>query len=660
MIPLVGFDFETKIIGARPAYPPKPVGFGVVEARGRKLSKRSYFAVSHPTKNNTTPSQALDRARDLWKAAARREIKLVFFNSKFDLDVAETHLGLPPLPWDCWEDPMFLAFLDDPYEKNLGLKQMAVKHLSSKHEAQNKLREWIVENVPEARRSKTNWGAYISEAPGDLVAPYANDDTAETVQLFRVFAEKHLGDDGMRAAYEREKRLVYPLLRAERRGVRINEERLAHDVKKWERSLDLIDDWLRKKLRSPGFDVDSPDELRAALEKADVMEEWLFTPPSKTYPGGQKSAAVESLELGLAKQPELLNAFRYRAKLANGLRTFGRPWLEMAAASGDSRIFTQWNQVRQDKTDRRQIGARTGRLSSTPNFQNIAKTPGIVTFDRKTYERELAIAKKEDSAKPLALSSKLKGVAPLPDLRAYVVPYRRGYEINVRDFAQQELRILAHFEGGKMMEAYINNPRLDQHDYARDMINSTLGTSYTRKHIKNTGFGIIYAMGLQLLSETIETDVETARAVRDAYRKIFPGLDELEKALKKFGRRGQPIRTHGGRIYYPEEAKMIRGQMKTFEYKLINTLIQGSAGDAMKETIIAYDETEEMFGSGGSWNLTVHDELVTSAPAKMRKVEQERIRLAMTAMKFDVPMLSDGAYGPTWSARDLIKFKEAA
>lgn len=655
-VPLIGVDFETLAIARRPAYPPKPVGFAVAEELGPKRTKTFYAAVSHPTGNDTTPEAARSYLADLWQRARRREVRLAFFHGKFDLDVAETALGLPRLPYDAWEDPLLLAFLNDPYEEEFGLKPLAEKYLRVKHAGRDRLAAWVIANVPEARKKKKSWGAYIARAPGQLVAPYARDDVAETLRLFRFYEGKVLRDDGMRAAYEREKRLTYPLIDAERRGVRIAARRLARDAKRWEAATAGVDRWLRRRLRARDLDVDSGPDLADALEKADAVNGWVYTAPTERYPGGQRSVATDALALTL-RDPLLLHVFLYRYRLSNGLRTFARPWLAMADASGDDRIFTTWNQIRQyDENGRRAIGARTGRLSSTPNFQNISKTPGKLTFTKRDYRAEVERTDRTGEAKPLLLPEAFRETAPLPDLRGYVVPYEKGHVLAVRDFAQQELRILAHFEGATLLRAYVENPRLDQHEYARAMINSALGTHYTRKHVKNTGFGIIYAMGLALLAEKIDSTVEVARSVKAAYRQIFPGLEELEKDLRRKGRKNQPIRTHGGRIYYPEQPKVIKKVLRTFEYKLINTLIQGSAGDAMKETICAYDEAP----GEGTWHLTVHDELVTSCPRRALAGEQARIRLAMDAMRFDVPMLSDGTYGATWSSRDLKKFKEAA
>ena len=92
--------------------------------------------------------------------------------------------------------------------------------------------------------------------------------------------------------------------------------------------------------------------------------------------------------------------------------------------------------------------------------------------------------------------------------------------------------------------------------------------------------------------------------------------------------------------------------MQTFEYKLLNYLIQGSAADCTKEAIIRYDAVRQE----SRFLVTVHDEINISAPAKAIKKEMALLREAMQSVEFDVPMLSDGKTGPRWSS--LTKFEE--
>ena len=97
---------------------------------------------------------------------------------------------------------------------------------------------------------------------------------------------------------------------------------------------------------------------------------------------------------------------------------------------------------------------------------------------------------------------------------------------------------------------------------------------------------------------------------------------------------------------------MIQGRMCTFEYKLLNYLVQGSAADCTKEAIIRYDEAKQH----GRFLVTVHDEINVSASKKYAKSEMAILREAMESIEFGLPMLSDGESGSNWA--DLIAFQE--
>ena len=91
----------------------------------------------------------------------------------------------------------------------------------------------------------------------------------------------------------------------------------------------------------------------------------------------------------------------------------------------------------------------------------------------------------------------------------------------------------------------------------------------------------------------------------------------------------------------------------TFEYKLLNYLVQGSGADVTKETIIRYYEqpkrTEDMI-------VTVYDEIDLDLPLsdKGAKHEMNLLRDTMLSIETDIPMLSDGEVGPNWGT--LQKF----
>lgn len=630
MLPIT-IDFETKKIAPRPEYPPKPVGVAIHEPGKRP----EYLAFAHPTENNCTQAQAGDKLRGLYKSGR----PLLFHNAKFDLDVAEEHFGLRPPPWHLIDDTMLLAFLHDPHSNTVALKTLAERELKLPPAERDELRDWIIINVPEARRSKSQWGAYISQAPGQLVGRYAIGDVVRTRQLWEHYRDLVLVDDGMRKAYDRERKLLPYLLRMERAGVPVNARKLRRDVKEWERALINTDAWLRKRLKSPELDVDSNDELADALERGGCVTDWVLTEK------GARSTAKDALEEACT-DAEVVNVLRYRGRLTNGMRNFGKPWLEVAEKS-NGLIYTSWNQVRQAGHGKGGIGARTGRLSSSPNFQNVPKLPELIAHSAVEAKKLKPEADKLE-VKILTLPKALNGMlTPLPNLRDYIVA-TKGHRLNNRDYSQQELRLLGHFEDAVLLQSYQDDPWLDVHDLAQRLINGMLGTNFTRRPIKNTGFGLIYGMGVGKLAATIDSDVQTAKRLREAYLRIFPGLKALDRELKRRASRDEPIRTWGGRLYYVEPPKVIDGRLRRFDYKLLNQLIQGSAADVTKEAMIRYYEAR---GDDARMLLTVHDELMTLAEVSDADEDMRVLRETMESIECDVQMLSDGKTSTTSWAR---------
>lgn len=617
----VTIDFETNPIEPRPNYPPEPVGVAIREP-GRASR---YYAWGHPSRNSCTKADARRALRKVWNSRA----PLLFHNAKFDVEVGCAAFGLKRPRWERIHDTTFLAFLVDPNAEALSLKPLAEKWLGMPPTEELAVQAWLVEHVPEARRAKTKWATCIGRAPGSLVRPYAIGDVERTWRLFKFFRPKILADSGMEEAYERERRLIPVLLDMEEDGVPVNVDRLAAGIERGEADLDRIEGWIRRYLKVPELDLSSKEEFADALENAGVLEEWILTPT------GKRSVAADALAEVLTDRT-LFQVLQYRARLMNQLQTFARPWFAMAETTG--KIFCVWNQVRQasERERGRAIGARTGRLSSSPNFQNVQRD--LVQLVRSWRE----FARLRKISVPV-LRLPIDGLS-LIDLRSLIAA-PRGERLFNLDYSQQELRILAHYAGGDLLRAYVANPDLDLHEHARVGINAKLGTSFPRRSVKDTGFGIIYGMGLGLLAEKIDDEVAVAKLIRATYREIFPGLAELEKECKRRGREGEPLRTWGGRLFLVEEPKFVNGYRRTFEYKLINTLIQGSAADCTKEAMIRYYDDRER---EGRMLLTVHDELLGISRMREAAREIRRLRTHMESIEFAVPMLADGKGGVTW------------
>lgn len=598
---MICIDFETAAIMPRPDYPPKPAGLAVRWQDGRS----HYYAFGHPLENNSTKDEVAGVLRSIWDSPE----EVVCHNAAFDLDVACTHFGLPMLPWERLHDTMFLAFLVDPHSPTFALKPLAERYLGVPPTERDAVRDWLVEHGVVRAGATRQWGAHIADAPGDLVGRYAVGDVDRTAALYDRLAVQ-VTARGMGEAYDRERKLLPILLRNGAEGMRVDVEALVHDEADYAASLERADNWLRLRLLAPGLNVDSDQELAEALFTMGIVTTWDVTAT------GQRSTSKKSMVPTRFSDPEVASVLGYRNRLQTCLATFMRPWIVMATRTG--RIYTSWNQVRStggfDTT-----GARTGRLSSTPNLQNIPKT----------------FADRGDGyAHPDALP-----LRPLPLMRRYILPDKGGVWLH-RDYSQQELRILAHFENDGLEAAYQRDPHLDVHTYVQSEIARLFSLDLPRGSVKVLNFGMLYGLGVGKLAEALGTTVEDARRIKGAQRAAIPGIAVLEKQLRKRAADGEPVTTWGGRQYYCEPEK----DGRTFEYKMLNYLIQGSAADCTKEAMIRYDAAAKH----GRLLCCVHDELNVSAPVKAADAEMKLLAEAMESVEFSVPMLSEPKTGPCW------------
>jgi len=632
----ITLDFETDGIEPRPHYPPKPVGFSI-RWPGEKRSK--YWAFAHPEGNNCTREQARRELSRAWKSG----IPLLGQNMKFDVDVAQTHMDMPKISWERVHDTLYLLFLADPYARSFSLKPSAERILNIPSTERDDVRDWIIANVSEARRSPKKWGAYICRAPGGLVGRYADGDVLRTDKLFDHLYPSIYEQD-MLEAYDRERQLMPIMLANEREGIRVNLPLLERDFKIYTAALEKADIWLRKKLGVKDLNIDADNDMADALEAAGVVTEWNYTAPTKRHPEGQRSVSKKNLTADMFNDKRVASVFGYRNILSTCLGTFMEPWLHVARETG-GRIHTQWNQVRGEEKG----GAKTGRFSSSPNFQNIPKNWKKAIADGYVYPAFLRVPE-------------------LPNMRQYFLPDERSHLWGRRDYNQQELRLLAHFEDGQLMQNYINDPRLkgaekklwyDIHRDVQQCILEEVGIELPRDPTKILNFADIYGRGQAMLAVALNTDIQTIRRLRKAKDKLLPGIRQLNEALIKRGKAGLPIRTWGGRLYLAQPPGYSKKYKKVmdFYYKLLNYLIQGSASDVTKESIIRYHAHPKCGPRTGNarFLVTVHDENDISAPKRAMKHEMTLLRDVMQSVKMDVPMLSDGEIGKDWGHLQELK-----
>ena len=583
---MITIDFETEAIVGNPyVHPPKPVGLALHSDAGTEYIT-NWDDMAHMVGHLNVDNE-----------------ELLGHNIQYDLAVAEHWFGFEPPHWSKVHDTMFLTFLADPHAEDLGLKPSAVRYLGMPADEQDELKAWILAHVPGAKIK--DWGGYICKAPVELVAKYAIGDVVRTERLYH-----HLIGRCPQEAYDRERRLAPILRESSRRGIRLDCARLQADINTYTLALAAIDDRIRVLTGCPGLNPGSPPQLAAALKSSGLVTHFIQTP------GGKDSTSKKNL-LATCGDKELLNLLSYRGTLDTCLGTFMIPWEEQSREDG--RIHSQWNQVRGFESGRKR-GTRTGRLSSNdPNLQN---PPNDFSHIRP-----------------------IQGLPDLPVLRSYLLP-EIGHRWLKRDFSSQEIRILAHYEDGALLEAYKANPALDPHAYAKEMMQEATGNDYPRKNVKITAFTVVYGGGGGKIAQTLGIPSAEGYAIKDAYLRAFPGIRELGRDTSYAGRSGAGITTWGGRHYLSEPSKMIDGQHRDFHYKLMNYLIQGSAADQTKECLNDWYDVKD---PDTVFLATVHDEINCSAPVEITDREMAVLKAAMDQDLFDSPSQSEGFMGNNWS-----------
>lgn len=604
-------DAETHKIEQRPAYPPRAVGYAVKYGGTCK-----YLAFGHPKgTNNCNRAQAIRYVKNVVK-----NFTPVFHNADFDLEVMAKD-GIKVRGE--YHDTLKLAFLNEPRSIDLGLKPQAEEWLGDPPEERDTLRQWIIDHIKGAKKRKTKWGEYIADAPGKLVGVYARGDVRKTYNLFKFFKGEVI-DGGMEDAYRREMALIPIKLNMEQQGIKVRLRKLKREIGAYIRVRDNMERAIQRRL-GVKFNVSSSPQLAEALIKNDLLRTIVRTPT------GRVSTRRAMLEANCTDQ-KLIEMLAIYGTCQTYIGTFLQNWIDIGEIN-DNYIQPTFNTTRSSDEygGGSTRGTRTGRFSSSnPNFQNVP-----TNTEESPHWKTLRVLTK------LLAKQGIQFVG----LRDYFEP-DEGCVFLRRDYNQQELRILAHFEEGPLLSMYHENPTMDAHDAVKYLIRRDTGLNFPRKHTKQTIFGIIYGMGIPKMAVRLELDPQAARVLKRAVLRAVPGIPKVMKYLRELAKNGEPFYTWGGREYYCEEPNIIDtddgGKRKiTYEYKMLNTLIQGSAADCTKEGLINVFENMNF----GRVVLQVHDELVACVPREHAKAEMKRMCEAMEDVKFRLPMLSDGEVG---------------
>lgn len=217
------------------------------------------------------------------------------------------------------------------------------------------------------------------------------------------------------------------------------------------------------------------------------------------------------------------------------------------------------------------------------------------------------------------------------------------------DFAQIEMRLLAHFSGEPALIEAFRHPDLDFFvALARQIYgDETITKKDPRRQItKNSGYAKVYGAGPRKFAQTAGIPESQARDFLQRFDMLYPGVQRFSNETLNMAFERQ--KTEGlaytrspftGRPFVADSRK---------EYALINYLIQGSAAEILKRKLLELDAA----GLGPWMFLPVHDEILLDVPGEHVQEAADVLQRVMNDHALlTVPVEAEVSYGRRWGSK---------
>ena len=547
-----------------------------------------YFPIAHEGGGNMDRGLVLDWFEELLNNTATK----IFHNAMYDVSWIRSlgfHINGGII------DTMIAASLCDENRFSYTLDSVGKDYINMRKN------EKLLQEA--AKDFGVNPKAEMWRLPATFVGEYAEKDAEITLKLWHAL-QHEISKQDLWDIFNLETNLFPCLVDMKFRGVRVDLEaadKVKKELAKREKELS------RQIKKIAGFDV----ELWAGASIAKAFDKLKI--PYDTTELGAPSFTKNFLATHPADLPKLIVQAREFNK-AN--TTFIDTILKH---SHKGRIHAEINQIRSD-----QGGTVTGRFSyNNPNLQQIPARHKVLG----------------------------------PMIRSLFIPEEK-HTWGCFDYSQQEPRILVHFaslmklEGtGTIVDAY-KDGSADFHQMIADM------AGIDRKQAKTINLGIMYGMGKNKLMAELGLMKDAAEKLLKTYHQRAPFVKMLSEAVGRRADDSGKIRTIGGRLCHFDlwephgfgikkplkHADALRehgpGIKRAFTYKALNKLIQGSAADMTKQSMLA------LYNEGVIPHVQIHDELdiSVSSPAHAEKI----IRIMEEAVQLQVPNKVDYEKGSNW------------
>ena len=457
------------------------------------------------------------------------------------------------------------------------------------------------------------WGinpkAEMYKLHSKYVGPYGEQDAALTLKLYEKL-KLELREQNLEPIYEMECKLIPLLLEMRWRGVRVDEQK-AEEVSK---NLSLQEQKLHIEIkRKYGEDVNL--WANASLQK-------IFDKNNLPYPRTEKGMPSFQRQWLESHEHELPQMIVRARKLNKARTTFIDKMISEHAVDG--RIHAEAHPLRSDAG-----GTVSGRFSySNPNLQQVpARDPELGTMIRSLF---------------------------IPE---------EGCQWGLFDYSQQEPRLTVHYAnkmgliGAKDAVTAYRDKNADFHQIVADMAN------IPRKQAKNINLGLSYGMGKQKLIKELGLGDTEAQALLTKYHEKVPFIRGLQDQCARVALDRGYIKTLAGRRCHfdlwehkyddsmplpLEEAREKYGDVlkRSYTYKALNRLIQGSAADMTKLAMLG------LWEEGIVPHVQVHDEVDISIEDEEQAAKVSRIM--ENCVELAVPLVVDTELGASWGETEEI------
>ena len=379
--------------------------------------------------------------------------------------------------------------------------------------------------------------------------------------------------------YETERAVGMVLFNMEKRGANVDLPYVYKKQQELQQEKDAITSWCKT---THDFGPSSPASVRDQLLSmgAELTE--------LTESGGLATTSVVLTALANthagAPIAEVCTSVLRHRKVSKTLASYMDKFLELADGNGHLH------------PNIRQMGAKTGRMSvATPNLQALTRGP---------------------------------------EVRDAFIPANPDSKLLLIDYDQIEMRLLYHFCRDPGLYTAIMSGDLHTAT-ARMAYNDPTITSkdWRRQPAKSAGFAKIYGAGIKTFAATAGIPLDEASKFMELYDEAFPGVDPFMGKVQAIAR--QRLKEEGAAwVKTPAGRRQVADPDKI--YAAVNYLIQGTAADVMKQTLVRLDAA----GLGDYMILPVHDEVVFDVPNEdldeVRRVAMEV--MPVPAEQYGVPL----------------------